>query len=307
MELENTLITIIIPIYNREQTLERCLCSVLRQTYSHLEIIAVDDGSTDHSRVILDKYQKKDSRLRVVRKENSGVSESRNLGLQLARGEYIQFVDADDWITRDATETLLKAMQTGSEMVITDYYRVIGRKIWIKGHIPESSLLSRAEFARYMMKSPANFYYGVTWNKFYRMDIIRDNALFFSRELDWCEDFKFNLEYLKYVSNIRVETRPIYYYVKTKGSLVDSKIDLRETIRTKRILFGYYKELYQALDMYEENKLKIQSFYLEFARDKIKSPVLPEPPLILKGEKIPKKKVSPPRLHSGKKTKSDTP
>ena len=139
------------------------------------------------------------------------------------------------------------------------------------------------------------------------MDIIRDNALFFSRELDWCEDFKFNLEYLKYVSNIRVETRPIYYYVKTKGSLVDSKIDLRETIRTKRILFGYYKELYQALDMYEENKLKIQSFYLEFARDKIKSPVLPEPPLILKGEKIPKKKVSPPRLHSGKKTKSDTP
>ena len=116
MELENPLITIIIPIYNREQTLERCLCSVLRQTYSHLEIIAVDDGSTDHSRVILDKYQKKDSRLRVVRKENSGVSESRNLGLQLARGEYIQFVDADDWITRDATEILLKAMQTGSEL-----------------------------------------------------------------------------------------------------------------------------------------------------------------------------------------------
>ena len=73
-----------------------------------------------------------------------------------------------------------------------------------------------------MMKSPANVYYGVTWNKFYRMDIIRDNALFFSRELDWCEDFKFNLEYLKYVSNIRVETRPIYYYVKTKGSLAVS-------------------------------------------------------------------------------------
>ena len=69
MELENPLITIIIPIYNREQTLERCLCSVLRQTYTHLEIIAVDDGSTDHSRVILDKYQKKDSRLRVVRKK----------------------------------------------------------------------------------------------------------------------------------------------------------------------------------------------------------------------------------------------
>ena len=71
MELENPLITIIIPIYNREQTLERCLCSVLRQTYSHLEIIAVDDGSTDHSRVILDKYQKKDSRLRKAVESSS--------------------------------------------------------------------------------------------------------------------------------------------------------------------------------------------------------------------------------------------
>lgn len=86
MELENPLITIIIPIYNREQTLERCLCSVLRQTYSHLEIIAVDDGSTDHSRVILDKYQKKDSRLRVVRKENSGVSEAGTWGCSWPAG-----------------------------------------------------------------------------------------------------------------------------------------------------------------------------------------------------------------------------
>lgn len=264
-----------------------------RQTYSHLEIIAVDDGSTDHSRVILDKYQKKDSRLRVCTQRKFRCVGKPEPGAAAGPRGIHTVCGCGRLDYTDATETLLKAMQTGSEMVITDYYRVIGRKIWIKGHIPASSLMSRAEFARYMMKSPANFYYGVTWNKFYCMDIIRDNALFFSRELDWCEDFKFNLEYLKYVSNIRVETRPIYYYVKTKGSLVDSKIDLRETIRTKRILFGYYKELYQALDMYEENKLKIQSFYLEFARDKIKSPVLPEPPLILKGEKIPKKKASP--------------
>lgn len=112
------------------------------------------------------------------------------------------------------------------------------------------------------------------------MDIIKENQLYFSHDLDWCEDFKFNLEYLKYTSNVQVLTTPFYYYVKTKGSLVDSKIDLKETIRTKKILFGYYKELYQILDMYEENKLKIQSFYLEFARDKVKAPVLPEAPVL---------------------------
>lgn len=277
--MNNPLVSIIIPIYNREQTLERCLCSIIRQTYPNLEIIAVDDGSTDHSRVILERYEKKDSRLHVIYKKNSGVSESRNLGLQMAKGDFVQFVDADDWLTRDATSLLLQAMEPDIQLVISDYYRVIGRRIWIKGHIPASSSMSRAEFAKYMMKSPANFYYGVIWNKFYRMDIIKENQLYFAHDLDWCEDFKFNLEYLKYTSNVQVLTTPFYYYVKTKGSLVDSKIDLKETIRTKKILFGYYKELYQILDMYEENKLKIQSFYLEFARDKVKAPVLPEAPV----------------------------
>jgi len=278
--LNNPLVSIIIPIYNREQTLERCLCSIIRQTYPNLEIIAVDDGSTDHSRVILERYEKKDPRLHVIYKKNSGVSESRNLGLQMAKGDFVQFVDADDWLTRDATSLLLQAMEPDIQLVISDYYRVIGRRIWIKGHIPASSSMSRAEFAKYMMKSPANFYYGVIWNKFYRMDIIKENQLYFAHDLDWCEDFKFNLEYLKYTSNVQVLTTPFYYYVKTKGSLVDSKIDLKETIRTKKILFGYYKELYQILDMYEENKLKIQSFYLEFARDKVKAPVLPEAPVL---------------------------
>ena len=278
--MNNPLVSIIIPIYNREQTLERCLCSIIRQTYPNLEIIAVDDGSTDHSRVILERYGKKDPRLHVIYKKNSGVSESRNLGLQMAKGDFVQFVDADDWLTRDATSLLLQAMEPDIQLVISDYYRVIGRRIWIKGHIPASSSMSRAEFAKYMMKSPANFYYGVIWNKFYRMDIIKENQLYFAHDLDWCEDFKFNLEYLKYTSNVQVLTTPFYYYVKTKGSLVDSKIDLKETIRTKKILFGYYKELYQILDMYEENKLKIQSFYLEFARDKVKAPVLPEAPVL---------------------------
>lgn len=95
--MNNPLVSIIIPIYNREQTLERCLCSIIRQTYPNLEIIAVDDGSTDHSRVILERYEKKDSRLHVIYKKNSGVSESRNLGLQMAKGDFVQFVDADDW------------------------------------------------------------------------------------------------------------------------------------------------------------------------------------------------------------------
>ena len=270
IEVEEPLVSIIVPIYNREQTLERCLCSILRQTYKKIEILAVDDGSTDHTEQILEKYRKLDGRIRVFRKENSGVSESRNLGMRMARGEYIQFADSDDWLPKNATESLLEGMRMGADMVIGDYCRVVGRKIWVKGHIPEEGVMERTQFAGYMMKAPANFYYGVMWNKFYRADIIRQEKLSCSKELDWCEDFRFNLEYLQYVVNVAVIKTPVYYYVKTKGSLVDTKIDMKQIIRTKRIIFEHYKELYQILDMYEENKLKIQGFFLEFARDKNK-------------------------------------
>ena len=175
--MEEPLVSIIVPIYNREQTLERCLCSILRQTYKKIEILAVDDGSTDHTEQILEKYQKLDGRIRVFRKENSGVSESRNLGMRMARGEYIQFADSDDWLPKNATESLLEGMRMGADMVIGDYCRVVGRKIWVKGHIPEEGVMERTQFAGYMMKAPANFYYGAMWNKFYRADIIRQEKL----------------------------------------------------------------------------------------------------------------------------------
>ena len=154
------------------------------------------------------------------------------------------------------------------DMVITDFCRVIGYAIIHKGHIPVNGPITRKEYAEYMMKAPANFYYGVLWNKFFRTDVVRKQKLLCSTELDWCEDFLFNLEYLQYVNRIYVLQKPIYYYVKTKGSLVDTRIDLHCTVRTKKLLFDYYKDLYQSLELYEKNKLRIQTFYLEFARDK---------------------------------------
>ena len=133
--MNNPLVSIIIPIYNREQTLERCLCSIIRQTYPNLEIIAVDDGGMDHNRVVLERYERRFPSACSLQK-NSGVSESRNLGLQMAKGDFVQFVDADDWLTRDATSLLLQAMEPDTQLVISDYYRLPGRRIWIKGHIP---------------------------------------------------------------------------------------------------------------------------------------------------------------------------
>lgn len=269
--MNQPLVSIIVPVYNGEKSIERCLRSIQNQSYPNLEIIVINDGSTDHTEKIIEKYASSDERFHYIKKENSGVSHSRNLGIKAAKGDYLQFVDSDDWLMKQATEEFVRTMLTfDCDMVISDYYRVNGRRIYEKGHIEGGPVITRNKFAEYMMEAPANFYYGVLWNKFFKADIIRKFELTCSPELDWCEDFRFNLEYLQYVGKVGVITKPLYYYVKTKGSLVDTQVNFQQTIRTKRILFDYYKELYKSIDLYKENKLRIQMFYLSFAHDKIK-------------------------------------
>ena len=266
------MVSIIVPVYNGEKSIERCLRSIQNQSYTNIEVIVVNDGSTDHTEKVIKKYVEEDARFHYIKKDNTGVSDSRNIGMASAKGEYFQFVDGDDWLVKRATEEFVRTAQLyDCDMVISDFYRVCGRKIMVKGHIDMGPVITRTKFAEYMMKAPANFYYGVLWNKFFKADIIRKFSLVCDTDLDWCEDFRFNLEYLQYVGNVGVIDRPLYYYVKTKGSLVDTQAgSLQLTIKTKRKLFDYYKELYQALDLYEENKLKIQMFYLSFAHDKSK-------------------------------------
>lgn len=104
------LISIIIPVYNVSLFLEKCLNSVINQTFKNLQIILVDDGSTDNSGIICDNYSKKDSRIEVIHQKNKGLSEARNTGLSLARGEYITFVDSDDYIELDTYSTIFKAI-----------------------------------------------------------------------------------------------------------------------------------------------------------------------------------------------------
>ena len=268
----NPMVSIIVPVYNGEKSIERCLRSIQNQSYTNIEVIVVNDGSTDHTEKVIKKYVEEDARFHYIKKDNTGVSDSRNIGMASAKGEYFQFVDGDDWLVKRATEEFVRTAQLyDCDMVISDFYRVCGRKIMVKGHIDMGPVITRTKFAEYMMKAPANFYYGVLWNKFFKADIIRKFSLVCDTDLDWCEDFRFNLEYLQYVGNVGVIDRPLYYYVKTKGSLVDTQAgSLQLTIKTKRKLFDYYKELYQALDLYEENKLKIQMFYLSFAHEKSK-------------------------------------
>ena len=124
--MEMPLVSIILPVYNAQSHLNRCLGSICAQQYEDLEIIVINDGSKDQSLPVCEEFRKKDSRILLVDKANSGVSDTRNLGLKLASGKYVQFVDSDDYIAPDYTARLVEAAeQSGADLVISPYTMVI--------------------------------------------------------------------------------------------------------------------------------------------------------------------------------------
>lgn len=277
------IVSIVVPVYNAEKYIHRCIDSILHQEYMDYELLLIDDGSTDSSGSICDRYASGDSRVHAFHKPNTGVSDTRNFALDRARGTYLQFLDSDDWITPDATKLLVRAAENnGCDLVISDFYRVVGKRISHKGDIEEEGILSREAFAAHMMENPADFYYGVLWNKLYRRDLVEKYRLRMDAGISWCEDFMFNLEYILHAETFYALQAPIYYYVKTEGSLVSQGMSLSKTIKMKLMIFDYYNNFYKHVldeEEYEKNRLQVYSFLLKAAKDGT------APPSILPGSK----------------------
>ena len=270
-------VSIILPVYNKINCLERCVKSIISQRFKDFELIIVDDGSTDGSSTIIDNFASLDNRIRVVHKVNDGVSSARNIALDLAKGKYIQFVDSDDYITKDSTEILVNSIEKyNTDMVITHYYRVVKKYFSKKGDIKTRSVLNKLDFAEFMLKDPANYYYGVLWNKLFKTSIIRKYNLKMDEDLKWCEDFVFNMQYILHIKNIVAIPKPIYYYIKTDNSLVANSLNVPDIINMKFTIFEYYSNFYKELYDEKSYMLKIPNiykFFIDFAKDHFVMPI----------------------------------
>ena len=272
-------VSLIVPVYNGEKSIERCAGSILNQDYPELELILVDDGSRDRSWEIIQAIAAADHRVKAIHQENGGVSSARNRALAEASGAYVQFADVDDWLPMDATKMLVREMEAQSaELVVGDFYRIVDGNVSEKGSIEMGGALTLQQYANAMMLSPADLYYGVLWNKLYRRDIIEQYSIRMDENISYSEDMIFNLEYLLHVKSVAILKAPVYYYQYTKGSLVDQSLNLSSTIKMKKSVIGYYNEFFRKTfdaPSYQERLPVIYGYLLAVSHDSLALPFTP--------------------------------
>lgn len=203
---KNPLISIIVPIYNSEKTLNRCINSILEQTYNDWELLLIDDGSIDHSGELCDQYAAKDQRIKVFHKKNGGVSSARNYGLDKAFGEWINFVDADDWIDSNCFETCIDGIKEETDLVMFSCK-------WAEDcRLPDISCKKQADFQKILPLFIDKITFVTPWCKLFRRSIIEDKHLRFDLSLSSGEDTLFSMEYLKNVKNMNLLSVETYHY-----------------------------------------------------------------------------------------------
>lgn len=200
------IVSIIIPVYNTEQYLKKCLDTVINQTYRELEILLIDDGSTDKSPSICDEYAKKDSRVHVVHCKNGGVSRARNTGLSLAKGEYICFVDSDDWLPQNALNDLVSYFCDDKTDLVIGSMQSVGAGINSR-QILEDKLIANgsSDWTAFL-----GSLFGGPVAKLYKKEIIGRHGLSFEHDMRYGEDTVFLLQYLFYCRFIRLSRKKVY-------------------------------------------------------------------------------------------------
>lgn len=231
-------ISVIVPVYNAGAYLVRCVDSILTQTEQDLELILVDDGSTDGSGALCDSYAAGDARVRVIHKRNEGVSQARNDGLQAARGDYLAFADGDDFLEPDMYARLLAVREeTGCDAVYCGFRRVWGERAEVET-FPERRVLEGEQVRRYaeeLLKAKA---FGAVWRGLYSRRAAGQGR--FDEDLSYAEDLLFNLEVLKNVNGVALIPDVLYNYNKANEHSICSRTernpDFRYTLSLQRLL-----------------------------------------------------------------------
>ena len=252
-------ISVIVPVYNVEKYLNRCVDSILNQTFEDFELILVNDGSPDNCGNICDEYAQKDNRVKVIHKKNGGVSSARNVGIDIAQGEYIMFVDSDDWIN----ENMLNDMYNmpDSDMKVSSI-RMIGKDNSTE-YIIDTKMYTQEDLliGFFSEAFPIICFCGPCC-KLYKKDIIFNNAVRFNEDMSLGEDTYFNLNYIKHCKSIYTSEQIYYYYMRENSESLFTKFRLNMYYDVRKD-FDLKVKMANELNMGRDSIFKLKLSYIQ--------------------------------------------
>ena len=244
-------VSVIVPIYNVEKYLEKCINSLLSQTLEDIQIILVNDGSKDNSGNIAKEYEKNNKdRVIYVEKENGGLSDARNYGLKYATGDFIAFLDSDDYIEKNAYEEMYnKAIEENADYVECDFIWEFPNKIRVDKQYPYKNKKEMFSFVRV-----------VAWNKLIKRQLITDNNLEFPKGLRY-EDVEFTYKLIPFVNKFAYVDKPFIHYVQREGSIANVQNERTAEIFT---VLDNVIEFYKKNNIYEEYRDELEYNYARY-------------------------------------------
>lgn len=248
--MNNVTISILMPVYNSQEYLKNTVQDVINQSYKEWELILVDDGSKDNSKNICIELQKIDNRIRFINKENTGVSDTRNIALDNAKGKYIAFIDSDDSVHKDYLKILLSSIEKSKGQLAVCGFKE--RKSSTNGQIEELSrvfypkeVIAMKDMKDLIMDFGNSGLLNPLWNKLYSREIIEENNIRFKEDIETGEDFIFNLQYFRIIKKICFSKKELYYYIRRNNNSIT----------------------YQYIDNMYEKGLEIHSLLEAFLKD----------------------------------------
>ena len=261
--LDKDLISIVVPIYNVENYLNKCINSILKQTYKNIEIILVDDGSTDSSGYLCDQISKTDNRIIVIHKNNGGLSSARNTGIDNCNGKYIIFIDSDDYISENMVKFLYEdIINTQSDMSICGYYEVYKNDVKEALHSNERFTISSEEALSYLYSNYCVIT-SLAWNKIFKRNLF-EKVRFTEGKVH--EDDIIILDILKNINKISFNLKPLYYYVQRNNSITgkfsSKRLDCLYALENRE----HYFERIKRKDLIDLNTFKKYYIVTEFIK-----------------------------------------
>lgn len=245
-------VSIVVPIYNAKKYLNCCINTILQQTYENFELMLVDDGSTDGSLEICNNYERDDKRVKVIHKVNGGVSSARNAGIESATGDYILFIDSDDYIEENYIQTLVENCSDDCDLVVCGFTYDFGSKK-TENKVEEVNCLTIEEYKKKFNSLYAKSLTNSPFGKLYKSELVKDIAFDISVPLG--EDLIFNLDYLKRCKNIKIIPYAGYFYNQTNVSSATKKYKteyydciIKCYEKSKLFVYGEIKNCGDAID-----------------------------------------------------------